>query len=157
MEEGFGVAEVDFGGVCGRLAWCFFFIGEWWGVHTIVENRLNLINMRRRPRNPIYPLNLQPKQVNSLDTLIHHHRDRRPVTLEQLLQVHPKHRLQRREVTQIHRTRRWSALLLLASVLLLLLVVLLLLLMLMLRRRSLLRRHVLLQRMRLRRRRVLEG
>lgn len=90
--------------------------------------------MRRRPRNPINPLHLKPKQINSLYTLIHHHRDRRPVALEQLLQVHPEHRFQRGQITRIHRC--WSALLLVLW--LLLAALLLLLLVLLVRRRVLL-------------------
>lgn len=110
-------------------------------VLTIVKNRLNLINMRRRPRNPINPLHLQPKQINSLYTLIHHHRDRRLVALEQLLQVHPEDRFQRGQVTRVHRC--WSALLLLWRPVLLLLVLLVLW------RSLLVRRRVLLEWMRL--------
>ena len=114
---------------------------------TIVKNRLNLINMRRRPRNPINPLHLKPKQINSLYTLIHHHRDRRPVALEQLLQVHPEHRFQRGQITRIHRC--WSALLLVLWLLLAALLLLLLVL-LVLRRSLLVRRRVLLEWMGLR-------
>ena len=109
----------------------------WGGVLTIVENRFNLVHMRSSTGNTIDTLNLQPKQINSLNTLINNHRNRRSVSLEKLLQIHPKHRLKRREVTWIHSRRRS---LLLLSVLLVLL----------LRRRRLLRRRILLQRMGLR-------
>lgn len=102
---------------------------------TIVENRFNLIHMRSSARNTIDTLNLQTKQINGLNTLINNHRDRRTISLEKLLQIHPKHRLERGEVNWIHSRRRS---LLLLSVLLLLL-----------RRRRLLRRRILLQRMRL--------
>lgn len=108
---------------------------------TIVENRLNLVHMRSSARNTINTLNLKSEQVNSLNALIHNHRDRRAVPLKQLLQIHPKHRLQRRKVARIH--SRHSALLVLSVLLLLL-------------RRRLLGRRILLQRMRLRRR-GLEG
>lgn len=90
--------------------------------------------MRRSAGDTVNTLNLKTKQVNSLDTLMHHHRDRGAVPLKELLQIHAKHRLKRRQITRIH-----SPLLLL-----LLLSVLLLLLMLLMLRRRLLDRRILL-------------
>jgi len=83
MEEIFGVAEVKIFrmAVCKRLGHSKVVIFEVRVSLTCIEEVLKLVDVRQRPREPIDALNIQAKKVYSLDTLVHNHRHRQPISL----------------------------------------------------------------------------
>jgi len=83
MEEVFGVAEVKVFrmAVCKRLGHSQEEIFEVRVPLTCIEEVLKLVDMRQRPREPVDALNIQAKEIYCLDTLVHNHRYRQPISL----------------------------------------------------------------------------
>lgn len=62
---------------------------------TIIEQALHMCYVIRIPREPVYALYVQTKQLYSLNTLIHNHRNGGAISLEQLVQSQAKDGIKR--------------------------------------------------------------
>ena len=100
VEEVLGVPEVEVVGTRVCTAGVSLFTCRVAKVVTVrrrtcVEEVLELVHVWHRPRQPVNTLEVEAKQVQSLDALIHHHRHRKPVTLIESGEINTKHRARR--------------------------------------------------------------
>lgn len=97
VEEVLGVSKVEVARsrVCGRVSRLqqrYDKTKSGGETRTCVEEILELVDVRYRPRQPVYPFEIQTKQIHGLHALIHHHWDRQPVPLIEPSQIDTEYR-----------------------------------------------------------------